>query len=53
MCVRARARKNDAFAGAAVRHPDDAREAGTYAELIKLQDVMGRDARDEEKSDQL
>jgi hypothetical protein len=28
-------------------------EAGTYAELIKLQDVMGRDARDEEKSDQL
>jgi ABC-type multidrug transport system fused ATPase/permease subunit len=28
-------------------------EAGTYAELIKRQDVMGRDARDEEKSDQL
>jgi ABC-type multidrug transport system fused ATPase/permease subunit len=29
------------------------KEAGTYAELIKLQDVMGRDVRDEEKSDQL
>jgi ABC-type multidrug transport system fused ATPase/permease subunit len=27
-------------------------EEGTYAELIKLQDVMGRDPRDEEKSDQ-
>ena len=29
------------------------KEAGTYAELIKLQDVMGRDVRDEEKSGQL